>query len=69
MIVFHLMRKRKLTIPQLFFIVGTRAALGAGVALLISSRLKERQRKIVGGSLIALAAATTYPAAKLVLGR
>lgn len=67
MIVFHDMRKHKLTTPKLLFIVGTRVALGAGAALLLSSRLKDRQRKILGGSLIALAAATTIPAAKFVM--
>ena len=61
------MRKHKLTTPKLLFIVGTRVALGAGAALLLAGRLKNRQRKILGGSLIALAAATTIPAAKFVM--
>src|SRR5690349_19085313 len=51
---FYGMRKHKLTTPKLMFIVATRAAIGAGAALLLSSRLKNRQRKILGGSLIAL---------------
>jgi len=63
------MRKRKLTTPQLAFIVGTRVALGAGIGLLVSKNLKDKQRKIVGGSLIAFGAAATIPAAKWIFGR
>lgn len=69
MIVFQIMRKRKLTTPQLAFIAGTRVALGAGIGLLIAKNLKDKQRNIVGRSLIALGAASTIPAAKWVFGR
>lgn len=62
MIVFQIMRKRKLTMPQLGFIVVTRGLLGAGVGLLASMKLKDKQRKIVGRSLIALGAVSTIPA-------
>jgi hypothetical protein len=61
------MRKRKLTTPQLGFIIVTRAAIGMGIGLLASLRLKEKQRKIVGGSLLAVGAATTIPALRMVL--
>jgi len=61
------MRKRKLTTPQLGFIVVTRGLLGAGLGLLASRLLKDKQRKIVGGSLVALGAATTIPALRMVL--
>jgi len=60
------MRKHKVTIPQLLFVIGTRVALGAGVAMLISNRLKEKTRKKLGRSLIALGAITTIPAARMV---
>jgi len=63
------MRKRKLTTPQLGFIIVTRGLLGAGFGLLASTFLKDKQRKIIGGSLVALGAATTIPAAKWVFGR
>ena len=51
------------------FIIGTRVILGAGVGLLASSLLKEKQRKIVGRSLLAVGAATTFPAARWAMGR
>ncbi|HEV2721186.1 MAG TPA: hypothetical protein VG323_14280 [Thermoanaerobaculia bacterium] len=48
------------------FIVGTRAALGAGVALLASRRMSERKRKAAGLTLALVGAATTIPAARIV---
>jgi len=63
------MRKAKLTIPELMFIVGTRAFLGAGVALLVSTKLSKRQRKTAGRVLLATGAVTTIPAAFAVFGR
>jgi hypothetical protein len=49
---------------------GTRAALGAGVALLLGSRLNEDQRKAVGWTLLAVGAITTVPiAAQLIRSR
>jgi hypothetical protein len=62
------MRKAKLTIPELMFIVGTRAFLGAGVALLVSNKLSKRQRKTAGRVLLATGAVTTIPAAFAVFG-
>jgi len=63
------MRKPDLTFPELMFVIGTRALLGAGVALLVSNRLTERQRKTAGGVLLATGAITTIPAALAVFGR
>lgn len=57
------MKKANLTIPELMFVVGTRAMLGAGVALLASNRLNRRQRKTAGRALVAVGALTTIPAA------
>jgi len=42
------MRERGLTIPEIAVIGGTRAALGAGIGLLISDRLNKDQRKGAG---------------------
>ena len=56
------MRTLELTPPKLFFVVGTRAALGAGVALLLSSKLSDTIRKRVGIGLSAVGALTTIPA-------
>lgn len=62
------MRKLTLTMPELFFVVGTRAALAGGVALLLASKLTREQRKAVGAALFAVGAVTTIPAAMIVLG-
>ncbi len=61
------MQKRLLSVPQLMFVIGTRAALAAGVALLASERLEKKPRRIAGLSLIGLGAATTFPAAKILM--
>jgi len=63
------MKKLTLTIPELMFVIGTRAALGAGVALLLSNRLSKRQRKTAGRVLAATGVITTVPAAMAVFGR
>jgi hypothetical protein len=60
------MKKRSLSIPQLMFVVGTRAMLGAGVALFASRKLSERKRRNAGLTLALVGAATTIPAARIV---
>ena len=62
------MRDPELTFPELMFIVGTRAALAAGVALLFSGRLSKGQRRSIGAALVAVGAATTIPAALALFG-
>jgi hypothetical protein len=52
--------------PKLGFIIATRAALGLGVGLLVSSRLDRRRRRKLGQTLVAVGALTTIPAAMLV---
>jgi hypothetical protein len=59
------MQKKSLTVPQIAFIAGTRAALGAGVALLASRKLSRQQLKAVGWALVGLGAATTIPAVRI----
>ena len=63
------MRRVFLTIPELAFIAGTRAALGFGAALLLSGRMSEQRRRTIGWSLVGLGVATTIPAARKVLQR
>ena len=63
------MKRISLSVPQLLFVVATRAALAAGVALLISQRLSKGQRRVAGASLLGLGAVSTFPAAKFVLNR
>jgi hypothetical protein len=42
------MKKISLSVPQLVFVVGTRAALAAGVAMLFSRKLNDNQRRAAG---------------------
>ena len=62
------MKKRMISIPQLVFVAGTRAALGAGVGLLASRRLSDRKRRAAGLTLALVGAATTIPAARMIAG-
>ena len=63
------MRDPELSFPAVLFIVGTRAALAAGVALLVSDRLSRSQRRSIGTALLAVGAVTTVPAAMALFGR
>ena len=62
------MRETHVTLPELALIAGTRAALGAGIGLLLADRLPEGQRKAVGWTLLLIGAVTTVPLAIEVLG-
>ena len=55
------MLERKLTLPEIMLISGTRVALGAGIGLLISTRLCRRQRKAAGVALALVGGLTTIP--------
>jgi hypothetical protein len=61
------MRTVTLPLPVFGFVVSTRAALAAGVALFVADRIPAERRRIVGLSLIAFGAATTIPAIKWVM--
>jgi len=63
------MRKVSLKIPEIGFIAGTRAALGAGLGLLLADKLNRRRRKKVGWTLLAIGAATTVPLVVHVVGK
>ena len=63
------MKTATLTLPELFLLVGTRALLGAGVALLIAKRLTEEQRQTAGTVLAGIGLLTTIPLALEVLGK
>ena len=64
-----LMKTVALDLPALAFIVVTRAALAAGVGLLVSARLSARQRRSVGATLLGVGAATTIPAVHVGIAR
>jgi hypothetical protein len=61
------MNKLVLSLPTLGFVVGTRAALGLGIGLLLSGKMTGSQRRAVGMTLVAIGVATTIPAAMAVL--
>lgn len=61
------MKKHKLSTPQLMFVIGTRAMLGAGIGLLAGTQLKNRATQ-AGLTLALIGAATTIPAAKIAFG-
>ena len=42
------MKQHEVTVPQIGLIAGTRAMLGAGIALLLSEKLSGEQRRAIG---------------------
>ena len=63
------MKQVTLTLPELGLIVGTRAAAGAGLALLLGDRLNPEQRRTVGWTLLAVGIVTTVPLLAQVFGK
>jgi hypothetical protein len=61
--------ERTFTIPEIILIAGTRVALGAGIGLLISTRLNNDQRKAAGLTLALMGGLTTIPLALGVIGK
>jgi hypothetical protein len=55
------MNRIPLSVPEIGMIGGTRAMLGAGIALLLAHRLNDDQRRAVGWTLLAVGAITTLP--------
>ena len=62
------MKKLEVTLPKLFFVAATRAALGAGVGLLAANKLRCGQRRRLGAALVVIGVLTTIPAALMVFG-
>jgi hypothetical protein len=58
-----------LTLPEVALLAGTRAVLGAGVALLLADKLDPKQRESVGWTLTAVGLLTTIPLALEVFGK
>jgi hypothetical protein len=63
------MREVHLPFPELGLIAATRAALGAGIGLLIADYFTHDQRRNLGGMLVAIGVLSTIPLAADVLGR
>jgi hypothetical protein len=62
------MRETRITLPELILVAGTRAALGAGLDLLLADRLSADQRRAVGWTLFLVGALSTVPLALEVFG-
>ena len=63
------LKERKVTIPELILIGGTRVALGLGIGLLIKDKLNKDQRQAAGLALLIVGVATTLPLAIEVLSK
>ncbi len=59
----RIMKERKLTLPEIALIAGTRAALGAGLGLLVSDRMNKDQRKGAGWVLFGIGVISSIPIA------
>jgi hypothetical protein len=57
------MKSTEITLPELALIAGTRGMLGAGAALLLSSKLNPDQRKAAGWTLFLIGLVSTVPLA------
>lgn len=63
-----MMKPVQLTLPELGLIAATRAAAGAGLALLLGDRMDPEQRRAVGWTLLAVGIVTTIPLLVAVFG-
>jgi CBS domain-containing protein len=62
------LKERKVTLPELILVAGTRAALGVGVGLLLKDRLNKDQRRGAGLALVILGGLSTIPLALEIFG-
>jgi hypothetical protein len=62
------MRETRITLPELILVAGTRAALGAGLGLLLANRLSKDQRLAAGWSLFLIGALSAIPLALEIFG-
>ena len=60
------MKTVTLQLPELLFIVSTRAALAFGAGLLASAKIPKERRRVLGLTLVAIGVATTVPAVKTI---
>ena len=63
------MKETCISIPELALIAGTRAALGAGIALIFGEQLTKEQKKAVGWTLLLVGVVTTVPLLADVMGK
>jgi hypothetical protein len=62
------MRETRVSLPELGLIAGTRAALGAGLGLLLADRLSPDRRRAVGWTLLTVGVVSSIPLAFEVFG-
>lgn len=55
------MKTIELKLPELGLFAFTRGVLGAGIGLLVSTKLDDRQRRAVGVAVVLIGVATTIP--------
>lgn len=63
------MKKAYLSMPELALISGTRAAQGAGAALIFGDRLTRGQKIAIGWTLFLVGVDTTIPPLAIVISR
>ena len=63
------MQERKVTVPKLMLIAGTRVALGLGIGLLIADYLTRDQRLGAGWALVAVGVLSTIPLLMDIFGK
>jgi multisubunit Na+/H+ antiporter MnhB subunit len=63
------MTRRAFTIPEIGLIAGTRVALGVGIGLLLSDKLRGEERRCAGWVLVGIGAVTTFPIIVNMLGK
>ena len=63
------MNERRLNLSDIVLIAATRGMLGAGIGLLLASKLSDDQRRAVGRTLVLVGAVTTIPLALRVFGQ
>jgi hypothetical protein len=62
------MRARDVTLPELFLVAGTRAALGIGLGLLLADKLDRNARRGAGWALALVGGLSTIPLAMQLIG-
>ncbi len=62
------MKDTQISLPELGLVAGTRAALGAGLGLLLADRLAPEQRRAIGWTLMIVGLVSTIPLALELFG-
>ena len=63
------MRETRMSIPELVLVAATRVLLGAGIGLLVASKLRRQARLATGAALLGVGVLSTIPLAFEIHGR